>query len=130
MSSAFTVTFPVSGPTSGTIKFTYYVTNIGSHYDLTSGVFTCVHPGIYVFHLRIFQTTGYDQAYCNIRRNGINMMNVDTNLPNNPDDFDGSSNAVVLHLVQDNTVDLGDCSEIETIRTQWGNIVQWLPVKS
>ena len=46
-------------------------------------------------------------------------MYVDWSISNKSGNFDGTSNTVVLHLVLDDTVDLGDCSETETIHTQW-----------
>ena len=52
--SAFTVKEPVDGP-GDTIIFTKYITNIGGHYDTSTGIFTCQYSGIYLFSLNILK---------------------------------------------------------------------------
>ena len=49
--SAFTVKSPVEGLLTNTLRFTSAITNVGGHYDTSTGLFTCEYPGIYVFTL-------------------------------------------------------------------------------
>ena len=71
--SAFSVSNADSGPSAGTIRFIYVVTNIGGHYSTTTGVFTCQYDGLYAFTLTIIKNSGHDEAYCYIRKNGSVM---------------------------------------------------------
>ena len=113
--SAFTVNYPAAGTTSGTISFTRIVTNIGGHYNTTSGKFTCQYPGIYVFLLHIWKNAGERQAYCYIRKNKANMVLADSYVNDNTlSNFDGVSTSVILHLVHGDIVDIGDCTDIGT----------------
>ena len=118
--SAFTVSFPVAGSSSGTIRFTHYITNIGGHYSTTTGVFTCVYPGIYYFALHILRDSGSTIAYCHIRKNGSNVVEVYSKPETaSSDSYDGTTNSVVLHLVGGDKVDLGGCSAISTIQVNY-----------
>ena len=114
--SAFTVTNPAAGPTSGTILFSRTVTNIGGVYDTSNGKFICQYPGIYVFHLHIAETW----AYCYIRKNGANMIFADTHVQGIVASSNvGSSISVILHLDRLNTVDIGGCSAIDIFWSDW-----------
>ena len=112
--SAFTVDYPQNGPASGTIRFNNVRTNIGGHYDTSTGQFKCQYPGTYVFSLHIVRDSGYTRAYCYIRKNKSNMVYVYTQ-PSSTSGYYGSSNTVVLHLVSGDVVDTGGCSDYDTI---------------
>ena len=113
--AAFTVTHAAARTTSGTIRFTNVITNIGEHYNSSSGDFTCQHPGIYVFLLHIWKASGEENAYCYIRKNGTNTIQAQSAVMSSiASSYDGVSNSVILHLVQGDIVDLGDCSYIGT----------------
>ena len=108
--SAFTVYNPASGPTSGTIKFTSFITNIGGHYDTSTGQFTCPYPGVYVFSLNMYKHPSHDYAYCDIRRNKATVIHAQSNPYGNKNEWTESSNSVIFHLKQGDVVDLGSCS--------------------
>ena len=111
--SAFTVSPPVDGLSSGTIRFTHAITNIGSHYNTSTGVFTCQYPGLYNFELHILKTGGKDWAYCRIRKNGSYVVRALTDPDSGSDGGQyGTTNSVVLHLVHGDTVDVGGCNSI------------------
>ena len=67
--SAFTVTDPVEGSETDSARFTSAVTNIGGHYSISNGTFTCEYPGIYIFTLHILQVNTVKYAACLIRKN-------------------------------------------------------------
>ena len=113
--SAFTVYYPADGPTSGTIRLTTVITNIGGHYDTSTGQFTCGYPGVYVLSLHIYKHPSYNRAYCNIRKNKTDVIHTYSNPYGNNHEVTGSSNSVILHLKQGDTVDLGDCTSASTM---------------
>ena len=115
--SAFTVSHPVAGSSTSTIRFSHYITNIGGHYSTTTGVFTCVYPGLYYFALHILKTPGSNSASCRIRKNGSNIVEVFVHPSStSSNNYGGTTNSVVLHLVRGDKVDLGGCTAISTIQ--------------
>ena len=122
--SAFTVANPRAGVTSGTIRFIYVITNIGGHYNTSTGIFTCKYSGIYVFELHIIKSQGYNDAECEIRKNqNIMLVEAWTNPDSNSDAGNfGSTNSVVVHLIHGDTIDLGGCTSADSMYTggDWG----------
>ena len=100
----FSVSGAVAGPTSYTIRFTHVLTNIGSQYSTSTGVFTCQFSGLYAFTLTIITDRGFDNAYCTIRKNGSRIYG----------EYSGTA-FVVLHLVHGDKVDVGHCSPLANI---------------
>ena len=118
--SAFSVSGAAAGPSSGTIRFTHVFTNIGGHYSTSTGVFTCQYSGLYAFTLTIIKEGGYNRAYCKIRKNGSNIVLAWTDLDSNSDGgFYSATNSMVLHLVHGDKVDVGRCSPIASIHSNW-----------
>ena len=114
--SAFTVHNPAPGLTSGTIRFMDVITNIGGHYNTSIGIFTCEYPGIYVFALHITKSYGSDYATCDIRKNGTLVVAASVNPDaNSKDGIYSTSNSAVMHLVNGDEVDLGNCSPLESL---------------
>ena len=122
--SAFTVANPQAGVTSGTIRFPHVITNIGGHYNTTTGIFTCKYPGIYVFELHIIKSRGSNEAECAIRKNQNHVLvEAWTNPDRNSDDGNfGSTNSIVIHLIHGDTIDLGYCTSAASMYTggDWG----------
>ena len=112
--SAFTVYNPYNGPASGTIRFNNVRTDIGGHYNTSTGQFKCQYPGTYVFLLHILRDSGHTFAHCYIRKNKSNMVYVYTH-PSSTSGYYSSSNTVVLHLVSGDVVDTGGCSDAVTM---------------
>ena len=119
--SAFTVYHHENGPESGTIKFTKYITNIGGHYDTSTGRVTCRYPGIYVFSLHLYKDTDDNYAQCYIRKNGSNQLLVYSRRGKSDDSgYYESSNTLVIHLDRGDIIDLGSCTEYRTMLIgQW-----------
>ena len=116
--SAFSVNGAMQGVTHGTIRFGRVVTNIGGHYNTSSGNFTCQHPGIYVFHLHLVKFEKQPYAWCNIRMNDADMMAIETSVNNDDTDSHiGSSNSVILNLLHGDIVNIGACSPLYTLHT-------------
>ena len=114
--SAFSVSGGAAGPTSGTIRFTHVVTNIGGQYSTSTGVFTCQYSGLYAFTLNILKNGGHDYASCVIRKNGSNIVIAWTDPDSNSDGgYYSATNSVVLHLVQGDTVNVGSCTPVASI---------------
>ena len=114
--SAFTVHNDANGPTSGTIKFVNFITNIGGNYDTSTGQFICQYPGIYVFSLHLYKETDDHYAQCYIRKNGSNQLLVYSQRGKSGDSgYYESSNTFVIHLDRADSIDLGGCTGYDTI---------------
>ena len=118
--SAFSVGNAEAGPSSGTIRFRHVFTNIGGQYDTTTGVFTCQFSGLYAFTLTIIKKSGHDEAYCYIRKNGSEKVIAWTDPDSNSDGgLYSATNSVVLHLVHGDKMDVGSCSPLANIHSNW-----------
>ena len=83
---------------------------------MLTGEFTCEYPGIYMFVFHIMKNVGYGQAYCWIRKNWSGLIGVQTSVQMDiADSYIGISNALVLHLVRGDVVDLGGCTSADSI---------------
>ena len=116
--SAFSVSGAAAGPASGFIRFTHVLTNIGGHYNTTTGVFTCQYSGLYAFTLNIMKQRGRDYASCFIRKNGSDIFTAWIDPDSNSDGgWNSATNSVVLHLVHGDIVDVVGGSPIANIHT-------------
>ena len=107
--SAFTVRSPVPGTTSGEFRFSETITDVGGAYDTSTGVFTCEHPGVYVFHLHISVLAGFTTATCSIRKNGgAAIVRADSLNSFGHGNF-ASSNTLTVHLNRGDTIDVAFC---------------------
>ena len=80
--SAFTVFGPQNGPSPGTLKFMNITTNIGRHYNETTGQYVRDYAGLNVFSIHLYKYPAtFDYVECYIRKNGVEQMK----LFNNPD---------------------------------------------
>ena len=115
----FTATAPKDGPVSGMIlfkKFTYEHSTTRDHYNLATGKFLCGLDGYYFFSLSVIKVDTADHAWCYIRKNGTNMVQIGVDPPPASDSgFYTATNSVILHLRQGDTVDLGGCSPADTM---------------
>ena len=110
--SAFTVGEPVQGAAPGQIKFIREITNIGGHYSVSSGVFTCQYPGLYVFVVHLMKHRDNDQAYCWLRKNEYELLPIQTTMDYYS--YGSSANSVILQLSFGDTLDFSGCSNIAT----------------
>ena len=74
--SGFSVSGPISGP--GPIIFKKVTTNIGSHYDNSTGTYCCRKNGVYVFTVHILKKSTDKEAKvsyveCKIEVNGVEI---------------------------------------------------------
>ena len=113
--SAFSAVNPVQGSTAYSIRFTALYTNNGSHYDTSTGEFTCQYPGLYYFTLNIMKGYANIIAYCTIRMNGISVLWVysDTGVTSNG--YYSVTNSIILHLMHGDIVDVGACTPMTTM---------------
>ena len=115
--SAFTVFGPQNGPSPGTLKFMNITTNIGRHYNESTGKYVCEYTGIYVFTLHLYKyPANFDYVECYIRKNAIEQIKVF----NNPDaDSDighyEATGSAILHLIPGDIVDLGASTSISAM---------------
>ena len=121
--SAFTVILPTEGLTKNTARFMKAITNEGGHYNTTTGIFTCVYPGIYVFALQILNKNNGDYVTCNIRKNKISKS-VEA-LSNDKGGYFSSSTFAVIHLARGDEVDV-KCRSIATINQSWSSFSGFL----
>ena len=105
--SGFTVQIPKAGNTSGNIVFTDIKSNIGNHYDATTGKFTCVYPGVYFFIISLYQQFSNHYTECYIQRNGATLMRVSSDSHGSVDKaYFQASNNVFVHLDKGDVIDL------------------------
>ena len=90
--------------------------NVGGHYNVSSGTFTCVYSGIYFFTLNIYKTSSANAAWCRIRKNGIWLV-VITAEPRGTtwNGYLEGGGSLVIHLVSGDTVDIAGCTSANTI---------------
>ena len=124
MKSAFTVTNPTHGSTSTTIRFSNAITNVGGHYRVSTGIFTCEFPGIYVFELHILQMSS-KHANCEIRQNNSRLVIAHSN-PNGDNGYYSTSNSVVIHLKEADTVDVYCSTGISSIHSHYSTFSGFL----
>ena len=97
--------------TSRTIIFEKVVSNIGGHYNTSSGHFTCFYDGIYVFQLNLYKELSATKARCEIHKNGRYIIWVDARPPSQAtNDYHEASNSVVVHLNQGDVI-LIECTD-------------------
>ena len=114
--SGFTVQTPKAGPTNGSIVFTDIKSNIGNHYDATTGKFTCVYPGVYFFSISLYQAYTNHYTFCFIQRNGARLMEVSSDSGGSTDNaYFQASNNVFVHLNKGDVVNLYTVKPVTTM---------------
>uniref|UniRef100_A0A3B3ZX47 C1q domain-containing protein n=1 Tax=Periophthalmus magnuspinnatus TaxID=409849 RepID=A0A3B3ZX47_9GOBI len=79
------------------LKFDDVVTNLGNHYDPTSGKFTCSIPGIYYFTYHVLMRGGDGTSmWADLCKN--NQVRASAIAQDADQNYDYASNSVVLHL--------------------------------
>ena len=108
--SAFAIYGPCPTYSSSTsvLIFQSTRTNIGNHYDNTTGKFIAQYAGIYVFILNLYKFTGADRVYCYIRKNG-NAVSL-AFFPPESERISENSGSTVVHLDPGDKVDVGGCA--------------------
>ena len=114
--SGFTVQIPKAGPKNGSIVFNDIKSNIGNHYDPTTGKFTCVYPGVYFFSISLYQTYTNHYTFCFIQRNGARLMEVSSDSGGSTDNaYFQASNNVFVHLNKGDVVNLYTVKPVTTM---------------
>ena len=105
-----------NGTTTGTIIFTGAVYNVNGHYNISSGRFTCVYSGVYVFSLNLYKSLAAWGAWCWIRKNGVYRV-IATAEPRDStiNGWNAGSGSFVTHLDKGDFVDLGSCTPASSI---------------
>ena len=91
--------------------------NIGGHYNESTGQFVCKYPGVYVFSLNLYREDDGLSSHCDIRRNGEAMAFAYA--PYTEGYHEGSA-TIVLHLNYEDIVDVGRCRSVDYI-AGWTN---------
>ncbi|XP_010884967.2 complement C1q-like protein 3b [Esox lucius] len=79
------------------LKFDDVVTNLGNHYDPTTGKFTCSIPGIYFFIYHVLMRGGDGTSmWADLCKN--NQVRASAIAQDADQNYDYASNSVVLHL--------------------------------
>ena len=105
---------------NGTNKVTIILTgvkyNSGDHYNISSGRFTCVYSGVYMFSLNLYKDRSAVGAWCWIRKNGAYQV-IATAEPKDsaPEGWNEGSGSFVTHLAKGDYVDLGECTPASSI---------------
>lgn len=105
--SAFTVTGTPRTGSTGVLVLPEVKTNIGGHYNTSTGQFTCVYNGTYFFTVSIYKSSSSSYTWSYIKKNGIKLLTVGSNPgSSNTGGWQEGSNSIVLHLVSGDTVHL------------------------
>ena len=90
------------------VKFKKTFTNIGNDYNITSGIFTCRHSGIYLFTLHLYKDYVATKAACDIVKNGNKTVTAYSwpLMQKQIQHLYESGNSIVLHLNSGDTVSL------------------------
>ena len=111
--SAFTVTGfqgRIDSITSGTLVFPNAQSNLGGHYNFTSGKFTCVYNGVYLFLLNLYYIPEGGWQLCWIRKNGSRIVEAFTYpIPAQSGKYAESTASVILRLTKADVIDVGGC---------------------
>lgn len=105
------VGFAVSEPdkSSGSaLKFRHVIFNSGDDYSMSTGVFTCRHPGLYFFTASLFRSPGIRESECSISVNGVDQLAVNSGTDLNGGYQSGSS-SLVYRLKAGDIVILSGC---------------------
>ncbi|XP_018587844.2 complement C1q-like protein 2 [Scleropages formosus] len=79
------------------LKFDDVVTNLGNHYDASTGKFTCQVPGIYFFTYHVLMRGGDGTSmWADLCKNG--QVRASAIAQDADQNYDYASNSVVLHL--------------------------------
>ena len=89
--------------------FSRIKTNVGSHYDTSTGLFTCQYPGLYYFSINLYSKI---TTSCFIRKNGNHQLRIRSEASNA---YIESSSSAVLQLSKGETIDVGNCSPLDSI---------------
>ena len=120
--SAFTVTHPVAGLDTNTLKFTKVITNIGQHYSTQTGQFTCEYPGIYVFSLNVLMEYGTAYVHCDIRQNNVQVVRATANPEGESENgFYSGSTSAVIHMAYGDIADVYCESGVSSIHVRASN---------
>ncbi|XP_060585330.1 C1q-related factor-like isoform X2 [Ruditapes philippinarum] len=109
--SNVSVGFAVDNPDTSSgypLKFKDVIYNTGDNYNVSSGVFTCRHPGLYFFTATFFRSPGVYESGCSFSINGINKLVVNSGTNVN-DGYQSGSGSLVYHLKAGDIVVLSDC---------------------
>ena len=98
---------PTYSSSTKVLIFPSTTTNIGNHYDNTTGQFTAQYAGIYVFVLNLYRVNGLDHVFCYIRKNGSKVAIGRIQLKS--EQHAESSGSTVVHLDPGDKVDVGNC---------------------
>ena len=117
MNPAFTVYDPRPGRSSRDIRFTMVISNIGGHYNTTTGEYTCHVSGLYYFVLHILKNNRSSSAYCYIRKNRTGFVSALTNPDRSTESgYNGASNSMIVQLDRGDIIDTY-CSDFNTLFT-------------
>ncbi|XP_060605293.1 C1q-related factor-like [Ruditapes philippinarum] len=109
--SNVSVGFAVDNPdtSSGSpLTFKDVIYNTGDDYNVSSGVFTCRHPGLYFFTTTLIRKSGADNFVCGFYVNGIRKLIVNSDTGAN-DGYQSGSASLVYRLKAGDIVMLSEC---------------------
>ena len=105
----FTVRYPKDNTDPRIFQTLTYNSEQG--FNMATGKFVCQHPGMYLFTATIIREEGIGVAYCNIRVNAENRIQVIANNVNSPSSgYPSGSATLVVHLSAGDEVFLSHCS--------------------
>ncbi|XP_060583984.1 uncharacterized protein LOC132740150 isoform X2 [Ruditapes philippinarum] len=112
VSVGFAVRNPDKNSSGSPLTFKYVIYNTGDDYNVSSGVFTCRHPGLYFFTSTMHRSPGARESACGFYVNSINKLTVYSGNGVN-DGFQSGSASLVYRLNTGDIVELSHCRGID-----------------
>ena len=102
----FTVTDPVAANGQGILAFSTIITNSDDDYSLSTGKFTCKHPGLYLFSMTLVRDSGFrDIFWCYFYLNDVDT-GIEADAYGDDFGYPWATNIMVTHLVLGDTIHL------------------------
>ncbi|XP_060601316.1 complement C1q tumor necrosis factor-related protein 2-like [Ruditapes philippinarum] len=112
VSVGFAVSYPDTSSGSR-LKFSNVIYNSGDDYNVSSGVFTCRHPGLYFFTATLIRKPSVRVSGCGFFVNGIGKLTVYIGGTGVNDGYQSGSGSIVYHLKAGDIVNLSNCRGID-----------------
>jgi hypothetical protein len=113
LSVGFAVRYPDTSSGSP-LTFKDVIYNLGDDYNVSSGVFTCRHPGLYFFTATVFRSPGLRESACSFSINGIGKLTVNSGTDVS-EGYQSGSASFVYRLKAGDIVVISDCSGIDPL---------------
>ncbi|XP_060584655.1 uncharacterized protein LOC132740705 isoform X2 [Ruditapes philippinarum] len=115
VSIGFAVSNPDNSSDRTVLKFRKVIYNSGDDYNVSSGVFTCNHPGLYFFTATLIRSPSLLDSVCFISVNGIEQIEVSSGGTDVNSGYQSGSGSFIYRLKEGDIVVPSDCEQIDQL---------------